>query len=32
MSYQEAVTEARMLIRRSEADQWRLAQLTWEQV
>src|SRR5262252_1685362 len=31
MQYQEAVTEARTLITRAEEDQWRLAQLTWEQ-
>ena len=30
--YQEAVTEARSLVKRSEEDQWRLAQLTFEQV
>jgi hypothetical protein len=32
VEYQEAVQEARQLVRRSEADQWRLAQLTYEQV
>jgi hypothetical protein len=32
MNYQDAVTEARMLDKRSEEDQWRLAQLTYEQV
>jgi len=32
MQYQEAVQEARRLVKRSEEDQWRLAQLTWEQV
>jgi hypothetical protein len=32
MQYQEAVTEARRLVKRSEEDQWRLAQLTWEQL
>jgi hypothetical protein len=32
MQYQEAVTEARTLVKRSETDQWRLAELTWEQV
>lgn len=32
MNYQEAVTEARQLVKRSEEDQWRLAQLTWQQV
>lgn len=30
--YQASVAEARMLVKRSEADQWRLAQLTWEVV
>lgn len=30
--YQEAVAEARRLVKRSEEDQWRLAQLTYEQV
>jgi hypothetical protein len=29
--YQEAVTEARQLVKRSETDQWRLAELTWQQ-
>jgi hypothetical protein len=32
MQYQEAVAEARQLVKRSEEDQWRLAQLTYEQV
>lgn len=32
MQYQEAVAEARRLISRSEADQWRLAWITWQQV
>jgi hypothetical protein len=32
MNYREAVFEARSLVKRSEEDQWRLAQLTWEQV
>jgi hypothetical protein len=32
MEYKEAVAEARRLVRRSEEDQWRLAELTWEQV
>jgi len=32
MTYADAVTEARTLVKRSEADQWRLAELTWEQV
>lgn len=32
MEYQAAVTEARTLVKRSEDDQWRLAQLTWEQM
>jgi len=32
MQYQEAVAEARRLVKRSEEDQWRLAQLTYEQV
>jgi hypothetical protein len=31
-TYKEAVAEARKLVKRSEADQWRLAELTWEQV
>jgi hypothetical protein len=31
-NYKEAVAEARQLVKRSEDDQWRLAQLTWEQV
>jgi hypothetical protein len=30
-TYQHAVQEARTLAKRSEEDQWRLAQLTWEQ-
>lgn len=29
--YQAAVSEARTLVKRSEEDQWRLAELTWEQ-
>lgn len=32
MTYTKAVSEARTLVKRSEADQWRLAELTWEQV
>jgi hypothetical protein len=32
MQYKEAVAEARQLVKRSEDDQWRLAELTWEQV
>ena len=32
MIYREAVAEARQLVKRSEQDQWRLAELTWEQV
>lgn len=32
MEYTQAVSEARTLVKRSEADQWRLAQLTWEQL
>lgn len=32
MQYTEAVSEARQLVKRSEADQRRLAELTWEQV
>lgn len=28
--YDSAVTEARTLVKRSETDQWRLSQLTWE--
>ena len=32
MNYDEAVTEARRLVKRSEEDQWRLAELTWEMV
>jgi hypothetical protein len=31
-NYNEAVAEARQLVKRSEEDQWRLAELTWEQV
>lgn len=31
MRYREAVAEAKQLRKRSEADQWRLAELTWEQ-
>jgi len=31
VKYQEAVQEARQLVKRSEDDQWRLAQLTYEQ-
>jgi hypothetical protein len=31
-TYTEAVAEARQLVKRSEEDQWRLAELTWEQV
>lgn len=31
-AYKDAVTEAQRLVKRSEADQWRLAELTWEQV
>lgn len=31
MRYRDAVSEARQLRKRSEADQWRLAELTWEQ-
>src|SRR6266487_2245779 len=30
--YEKAVAEARRLVKRSEEDQWRLAELTWEQV
>lgn len=30
--YTKAVAEARRLIKRSEGDQWRLAELTWQQV
>jgi len=30
--YETAVAEARQLVTRSEEDQWRLAELTWEQV
>jgi hypothetical protein len=30
--YSEAVAEARRLVKRSEEDTWRLAQLTWEQL
>src|SRR5215813_11835152 len=32
MDYATAVFEARRLIKRSEEDQWRLAELTWEQI
>lgn len=32
MKYADAVKEARTLVKRSEGDQWRLAELTWEQV
>jgi hypothetical protein len=32
MEYKEAVAEARTLVKRSEEDQWRLAELTWEQI
>ena len=32
MPYQEAVAEARRLVKRSEEDQWRLAELTWQQL
>lgn len=32
MRYREAVAEARQLIKRSEADQWRLAELTYDQL
>jgi len=32
MKYGDAVKEARTLVKRSDGDQWRLAQLTWEQV
>lgn len=32
MKYEKAVAEARQLVKRSEADQWRLAELTWQQV
>lgn len=32
MNYGKAVAEARRLIKQSEQDQWRLAELTWEQV
>jgi hypothetical protein len=31
-NYNEAVAEARQLIKRSEEDQWRLAELTWQTV
>lgn len=31
-NYEAAVAEARILVKRSEADQWRLAELTWEQI
>jgi hypothetical protein len=30
--YETAVAEARQLVKRSEDDQWRLAELTWQQV
>ena len=32
ITYTDAVAEARQLVKRSEEDQWRLAELTWEQV
>jgi AraC-like DNA-binding protein len=32
MTYQEVVDEARKLVKRTEEAQWRLAQLTWEQL
>lgn len=32
MEYQAAVAEAQRLVKRSEADQWRLAELTFEQL
>src|SRR5262249_32629114 len=32
MQYEQAVTRARTLVKRSEEDQWELAELTWEQV
>jgi transposase len=32
MDYQQAADEARHLVRRSEQDWWRLAELTWHQV
>lgn len=32
MRYDKAVAEARQLVKRSKADQWRLAELTWEQL
>ena len=32
MNYKDAVAEGRRLVKRSEQDQWRLAELTWEQV
>jgi len=32
MKYEKAVAEARRLVSRSEEDQWRLAELTWQQV
>jgi hypothetical protein len=32
VQYRDAVSEARRLVKRSEEDQWRLAELTWEQV
>lgn len=31
-TYNEAVAEARTLVKRSENDQWRLAELTWDQI
>jgi hypothetical protein len=31
-TYNEAVAEARTLVKRSEDDQWRLAELTWQQL
>lgn len=31
-TYDDVVHEARRLVKRSEADQWRLAELTWQQV
>jgi len=32
VQYQQAVAEARRLVKRSDEDQWQLAQLTYEQV
>ena len=32
MRYSEAVAEAKRLVKRSEEDQWRLAELTWQAV